>query len=156
MCVCDCVRYKPATQVFSPRPPRYHQLLSPSFIKRCRCAWAWPLCRAPAYLLSTHLFPLLFHSPPLQGLRQPNSQEGWRRCKCVHPGGACWCRERERKEPQTVLQPLPYCFHPVTKNPPWNRINLQVQKRQFSSCGLMLWVTLSPSGILPFLIFTFN
>lgn len=38
-CVCVCV-FERTTQVFSPRPPRYHQSLSSSFIKRCRCTWA--------------------------------------------------------------------------------------------------------------------
>lgn len=36
--VCVCV-FDRTTQVFSPCSPRYHQSLSSSFIKHCRCTW---------------------------------------------------------------------------------------------------------------------
>lgn len=46
LCFCVCV-FDRTTQVFSPRPPRYHQSLSSSFIKHRRCTWACVLHQYP-------------------------------------------------------------------------------------------------------------
>lgn len=43
----------------------------------------------PAPLMSTDFFLPLFHSFLLLGLFKRRSHEGQRRCKFVHPGGAC-------------------------------------------------------------------
>lgn len=63
------------TQVFSPRPPRYHQSLSSSFIKHCRCTWAYVACWCPLLPMSTYLFLLLFYLLFLWGLSERNSRE---------------------------------------------------------------------------------
>lgn len=134
-CVSVCAReLDRTTQVFSPRPPRYHQSLSSSFIKHCRCTWAW--MPRPS-LMSTCLFLLLFHSFPPGGPFQTQLSGGQWRCKFVHSGGACWCRESRKKKGKGInkeertagnisIPPIVLCSLPLPwskKNPPLNRIN---------------------------------
>lgn len=100
LCFCVCV-FDRTTQVFSPRPPRYHQSLSSSFIKHRRCTWACVLHQYPPPYMSTYLFLLHFHSSALfpVGLSKRSSQEakGDANLYIVEERADVVCTERNRQ-----------------------------------------------------------
>lgn len=99
--VCACWSDR-STQVFSRRPPRYHQSLSLSFIKHSSCTRACMPHPCPSFFSNSSLFCLPFYAavslaflPWGPSKRNPLEERG--DADFVHPWGACWCSQQKEK-----------------------------------------------------------